>query len=153
MAQFPSDEHYAELRKKGFDGRRTDEDQWAWHAYSYGWRRIMLQTRDDLLPIDPARVWFNPTFAALAEIYWSRKLRIRAPDIAAAQRIDNSPDEIATMLARSEAARRYIDGVTSRMAKFQPYRDQARGAADRDAIRRAHEAMGVSAQERGASNG
>ena len=28
--------HYAELRAKGYAGRASDEDLWAWHAYDYG---------------------------------------------------------------------------------------------------------------------
>ncbi len=149
MARFPSDEHYAELRGKGYFGRVSDDDQWAWHAYTYGWRRIMLQTRDDLSPIDVPREWFNPSFAAQAEVYWSRKLRIRAPDLAATQRVDNSPDEIASMLARSAAARRYIAEVTSNVTSISRYQAQRKldNDRDRDAIRRVHEDLGVTANE------
>ncbi len=150
MAKFPNDEHYKALSEKGFGGRTSDDDLWAWHAYTYGWRRIMLQTRDDISPIDVRHEWFNASFAAAAEIYWSQKLRIRAPDLAAAQRVDNSPDEIASMLARSAAARRYIaDVVASNVTSLSRHQAQRKvdSDRDRDAIRRVHEDLGVTANE------
>jgi hypothetical protein len=84
-SRFPSEKHFDELKAKGFDGRRSDEDLWAWHAYDYGWRRIILQTRDDNSPIDPGRVWFNVKFAAEAEIFYARKFNKRAPDLGKAR--------------------------------------------------------------------
>jgi hypothetical protein len=82
--RFPSEAHYAELRAKGYAGRIGDEDLWAWHAYDYGWRRVMLQTRDDNSPIDPDRAWYDAKFAAEAEIFYARKLNRRAPPIGIA---------------------------------------------------------------------
>jgi hypothetical protein len=71
--RFPSDEHRDELSKKGFKGRTSDQDLFWWHAYDYGWRRVVLQDRQDGSPIDPRRKWFNTDLAAEAEQYWSRK--------------------------------------------------------------------------------
>jgi hypothetical protein len=74
-ADFPSETHYKWLKEKGFDGRQAEQDLWESHAYDYGWRRIILRTRDDNSPIDPDRRWFDEKLAALAEIFYARKFK------------------------------------------------------------------------------
>jgi len=59
----------------------TDDARRFWHGYDYGWRRIALQNREDKSPIDPDKAWFNAELAARAEIFWSKELGIRAPDL------------------------------------------------------------------------
>lgn len=95
--RFPSEAHLVELKAKGDDGRRSDDDLWAWHAYDYGWRRVMLNTRDDISPLDPKHEWFNAGLAAKAEIFYCRKLNKPAPDLAArtGHRPAPTADEIA----------------------------------------------------------
>jgi hypothetical protein len=76
---FPSEGHYQELRAKGFEGRIANQDLWAWHAYDYGWRRVILQRRDDNSPIDPDKRWFDASLAAAAEVLYCRKFGKRIP--------------------------------------------------------------------------
>ena len=40
-----------------------------------------MQTRDDRVPTDHDRVWFDAGLAAQAEIFWSRVSGIRAPPL------------------------------------------------------------------------
>jgi hypothetical protein len=68
IRHFPSQEHYEELKAKGFNGRVSDEDKRAWHAYDYGWRRVMLGRREDISPLDPGRQQFNADLADQAEL-------------------------------------------------------------------------------------
>jgi hypothetical protein len=76
---FPSEGHYQELKAKGFEGRIADEDLWAWHAYDYGWRRVILRCRDDNSPIDPDKRWFDGRLAAEAEVFCCCKFGKRIP--------------------------------------------------------------------------
>jgi hypothetical protein len=72
IADFPSAKHWQRLEDKGFNGRVTDEDLWAYHAYDYAWRRVALHSVQDHSPIDPERKWFNAKLVAEAEGAGSR---------------------------------------------------------------------------------
>jgi len=76
---FPSDEHYEELKSKGSHGRISRRDQLCWHAYDYGWRRVVLQDVHGNSPIDPKRKRFDANLVAAAEKYWSRKYHGSGP--------------------------------------------------------------------------
>jgi hypothetical protein len=87
LPSFPSVEHKRMLKdlaatNRGLDiSILTDECRRQWHAYDYGWRRVYLQTRDDISPIDHGRVWFDDNLAAEAEIFWCRVAGKKAPNL------------------------------------------------------------------------
>jgi len=43
------------------------EDLWRWHAYDYGWRRVMLGDQRRISTLDPEGRWFDAALAADAE--------------------------------------------------------------------------------------
>jgi hypothetical protein len=82
---FPSEAHRAHLRarleaaKWFFDRAFTDaETRYQWHAYDYGWRRVVLGDRRRLSPIDEGGVWFDARLADEAEAMFRRKFGKRA---------------------------------------------------------------------------
>jgi hypothetical protein len=85
--KFPDLQHRLALKKvaqtkRGFDfDLLTEIQRKEWHAYDYGERRIYLQTRDDQIPTDPDKVWFDAELAAQAEIFWSKVSGKQAPPL------------------------------------------------------------------------
>jgi hypothetical protein len=142
IARFPSEEHYETLKDKGFDGRVIDEDLWAWHAYTYGWRRVMLQTRDDALPIDEGKHWFSAELAAQAEAFYCKKFRKPAPPLESAtqQARERTPEELA-----------YVENcmrkIRANLSAFQHRNRYVMEDDDRDALQRVREELGVTATE------
>jgi len=140
--QFPSEKHYEQLKAKGFEGRVLDADLWWWHAYDYGWRRIILQTRADNSPIDLGRAWRDPQLAANAEVFYAEKFGKKAPDIET-HRPPPTPEQIDHV----ERCRELF------IANVQAYLKRNRAAwgevhdETRTALKRAHEALGVTVQE------
>lgn len=96
-AQWPGHDHQQLLRQRcatfekqkdgsqktaGYDPNKlTEIERWQWYAYGYALRRLALQTRDDCLPTDPLKAWFDGDLAAQAEIAFSRELGIKAPNL------------------------------------------------------------------------
>ena len=142
IAGFASAEHRdALVAKLRTDSLVMDEDLWAWHAYNYGWRRVMLQTRDDVLAIDPGRHWYDAALAAEAEIFYCRKFHKQAPPIGKPQqRGERTPEEVAHV-------ERCVQQIIAMMAAFDARNRAVWGPRqdDRDALRRVREALGVTA--------
>jgi hypothetical protein len=147
IREFPSDVHYEQQKAKGFDAR-AGSDLWQWHAYDYGWRRIMLQTRDDISPIDPQKKWFDPALAASAEIYYARKFKRPAPPLMQnALRQTPTPEEIERVECCAGLALSNIKQFGERNRRqFRLHGDPH--VADREALRRYHESLGASSTER-----
>jgi hypothetical protein len=151
ISRFPSDKHYEELKKKGFDGRALNtDDMYAWHAYDYGWRRIMLQTREDNSPIDPSKRWYDQAMAAECERFYSRKFYRRPPPLVSEerqQRRPRPPEELAYV----ENCIRQIRANLSTFAERNRAAMEASKAGEledeRDALRRVREELGVAATE------
>jgi hypothetical protein len=76
-SNFPSDGHRQKLKTKASSSTLDTEDLWYWHAYEYGWRRVMIGGDD--LPVDPEKRWFNAELAAAAEVFFCRKFNKRPP--------------------------------------------------------------------------
>lgn len=77
MGTFPSREHHAALRQRfRQDGTKifSSDDRFHWHAYDYGWRRVMLGDQRHISPIDPTGEWFNEFLANGAEAFWRAKM-------------------------------------------------------------------------------
>jgi hypothetical protein len=147
-AAFPSERHYEALKAKGFEGRIDVRDLWHWHAYDYGWRRVMLQTRDDNSPIDPKREWFDASLAAEAEIFYAKKFDRRAPNLSTSK-APPTPEQIAHV-------ERCAQQIIANIAAFADRNRNTFGSAKvdlRDAIQRTHEALGVTATETGRDDG
>jgi hypothetical protein len=109
---FPTKEHWESVKKKVSEHLTlTDPEMRAWQNYNYGWRRVMLQTRDDQLPTDPERKWFNAELAARAEIFFSKLFNRRAPDLpgeapaSKPARVESPREEIARVYRQ-----RYSEG-------------------------------------------
>lgn len=83
---------------------RTTEERWFYHAYDYGWRRVVLFDSSDQSHIDPDKLWFDARLAAQAEAMWRKHFRRPAPMRRAAL----SPEEIAAVSALGEKARENI---------------------------------------------
>ncbi len=67
----------------------SDEDRWRWHAYDYGWRRVMLDDFTKRSPIDDAGEWFNASGAREAELFFRRKFnRPEKPSVPAPSHAD-----------------------------------------------------------------
>jgi hypothetical protein len=142
IARFPSEEHYEDLKSKGFEGHVIDEDLWAWHAYAYGWRRVMLQTRDDALPIDDGKHWFSAELAAQAEAFYSKKFRERAPPLESAtqQGLERTPEELACV-------ENCMREIRANLARFQHRNRSVMEDDHRGALQRVREELGVTATE------
>lgn len=75
------------LRTAGWNLERAfiDEQQrWFWHAYDYGWRRVVMGDNRKFSPIDPdkgdgAGKWYDASLAAVAEKFYRTKLNKPAP--------------------------------------------------------------------------
>src|SRR5271170_3944129 len=89
---FPSEDHRAALvgRKDLSDGEREQ-----YHAYDYGWRRVMLSNFARTSPIDPEGAWFRPQPVEQAEAMYRQKFARRKtkatlfePANASAEQID-----------------------------------------------------------------
>jgi hypothetical protein len=142
---FPSESHYRELTNKGLQGRVVDEDLWAWQAYDYGWRRIMLYSRDDRSPIDPQRQWYDTRLAADAEIFFSKKFGKRCPPLAPSHSPDEPPKRTKEELAYVDACMRE---VKANLAAFLDAAVMAPRATEQpDALQRIRDALGVTATE------
>jgi len=100
-AKFPSDENLKHLRQKLRDGNfslnaLTDEERWYYYAYDYGFRRVKLRTRDDMLPTDLDHDWRDQRLAVMAEAFYSRKLGLPRPDLGPAGfKPEPTPEEVA----------------------------------------------------------
>jgi hypothetical protein len=94
LEMFPSMAHREVLRHVPLS-TMTDEQKWHWYAYSYGFKRIYLQTRDDVIAIDPLKLWFDPLMAAEAEVFWARVAGRGAPPLPEPRRPRPTPEEIA----------------------------------------------------------
>lgn len=44
-------------------------DRWNWHAYDYGFRRVVWDVYDRSSPLDPLGEWFNAALADAAEAF------------------------------------------------------------------------------------
>ncbi len=56
----------------------SEEDQWCWHAYTYGFRRVQLGQFANTSPVDERGDWYNADMAARAERYYRQKFGVRA---------------------------------------------------------------------------
>jgi hypothetical protein len=92
--RFPNIEDHQALRQLLLSSM-SDDQSWRWFSYAYGFRRVALQTRDDVLPIDPLKKWFDPDLAAQAEAFWARTMGRRAPPLPEPRRPDPTAEEIA----------------------------------------------------------
>ena len=61
-----------EERKKVGINNLSDTARWHYHAYDYGWRRVVLGQGAPNSPIDPEAKWFNGPLADRAEEMWRR---------------------------------------------------------------------------------
>jgi len=148
MAEFPSKDHHAALAERMKAARYDltavgEHDCWAWFAYNYGWRRVVMQTRDDDLAIDPVKTWFNVDLAARAEIFWARKLGKRAPDLSK-ERVEPTPEQIADASRKTRIAVALIAEYVERNRHGFSGRQLV---SDREALRRVREEFGVRAEE------
>jgi hypothetical protein len=57
----------------------SEDDRWLWHAYDYGWRRVVLDDVAKTSPIDRDGVWFDAALAYSAETFYRRKFNKPAP--------------------------------------------------------------------------
>lgn len=55
----------------------SDEDRYRYHAYNYGWQRVMLGRMEPVEPLDPNGDWFIASMAERAEEYHRQKMRMR----------------------------------------------------------------------------
>ena len=67
---FPSPTHHAHLRQSARSRRLADDELWHWHAYDYGWRRVMLGDTRQTSPIDPQGSWWDAPLVARATAFW-----------------------------------------------------------------------------------
>jgi hypothetical protein len=150
IARFPSEAHYENLKTKGFADRVVDEDLWAWHAYDYGWRRIMLQTRDDNSPIDPQRQWFDAEMATKAELFYSTKFHRKCPPLVSAappQHSPRPPEELAYVEDRMREIRANVAMFEARNRAAMKVAGAGELESDRGALQRVREELGVTATE------
>lgn len=81
---FPSEGNHNRLRRSLMDHKGsmesfTDLECWWWHAYDYGWRRVMLGERNHQSPIDPDGDWCNTLLVDQAEVFWRAKTHRNPP--------------------------------------------------------------------------
>ena len=84
VTAFPSNTHLADLRQRLKDGKfqwnvLTESDLWHYHAYDYGFRRVMLNDFSQDYPLDPHGRWFSALLAEAAEDFYRRKLKRPKP--------------------------------------------------------------------------
>lgn len=91
MGDFPSEENLKALRRIGIVGLHDDVDLWRYHAYQYGFRRVVLRNFDGAYPMDPDGEWLDPYMVDRAEEFWRRKLGKGRQEIFARA---SSPDDI-----------------------------------------------------------
>lgn len=63
-----------------FDAKRgynhlTTQEKWFHHAYIYGMRRVLLNSREEKSPVDPDGTWYNSELADEAEEYYRQQYR------------------------------------------------------------------------------
>lgn len=80
---------------------RTTEERWFYHAYDYGWRRVVLFDSSDQSHIDPDKLWFDARLAAQAEAMWRKHFRRPAP----LRQAPPSSAEVAAVTALASKAR------------------------------------------------
>lgn len=70
---FPSEDHRAELvtQRKGYG--LTDGEREMYHAYVYGFRRVMLGNFARTSPVDPEGTWFRPQRVEQVEAMYRAK--------------------------------------------------------------------------------
>lgn len=88
---FPSLEHYQLIRKKLRDSGYaafTRDDVWYYHAYDYGWRRVFLNQRNEVSPIDEDGQWFNGLMVDRTEQVFQNRKDAGRKAIAAARDAD-----------------------------------------------------------------
>jgi hypothetical protein len=161
VLRFPSDEHLKNLRQRLTNGKFelttvfTDQETWFYYAYDYGFRRVKFQTRDDVIGNDLDKRWYNADMAAAAEIYYSRKLGFKPPDIEPSIYREHSDEEIskvgrAVRIACQNIAK-WADRSKRAFAVPKPVSAEAYGVSakpkaewqDDDAIRRNAQALGL----------
>jgi hypothetical protein len=122
---FPSDENHKGLRRLSRKDGNPDStlnlalldeaDRWHFHAYDYGWRRVVLDDRSDQSPLDPwPRSWFDEHSVAVAEAYWRRRLNRPAPDEIEYRAGPRSAEDIEWVTRAANRARAAIEAFTSR---------------------------------------
>lgn len=91
MPTFPSGANRTALHQKlqaisgGKEANKLDlnllstEERWHWHAYDYGWRRVIKSDRQPVSPIDPDGDWYDAALAQAAELYWRRRFNKPTP--------------------------------------------------------------------------
>jgi hypothetical protein len=68
MTAFPSREHHAALCEKvKAQAALSDAERRDWHAYVYGWRRVLLCNSERFSPVDPSGQYFHASRVGLAE--------------------------------------------------------------------------------------
>jgi hypothetical protein len=77
MSTFPSLEHRESLQQKFKAGgyswsALTHPERSQYHAYDYGWRRVVLDDAKRVSPIDQEGRWFDPYLIGQAEAMWRR---------------------------------------------------------------------------------
>lgn len=83
LPMFPSKTHLAHLRHACRTAGLTslsDEDRWFWHAYVYGFRRAILESKTLTSPIDTLGRWYDENLATAAE-HWYRSHSRVEPNI------------------------------------------------------------------------
>jgi hypothetical protein len=115
----------------------AEPDRWHWHAYDYGWRRVMLDEKVDQSPIDRYKRWFEPRLANVAEGFWRRALNKPLP----VKHPPATAEEIADTECLCNEARASLDAWARRNKRaFAAKRDI-------DPIKRVRDAMGVRVAE------
>jgi hypothetical protein len=134
----------------GFNARALNpDDMYHWHAYGYGWRRIMLQTRDDRSPIDPDKQWYREELAAAAEWFYSRQFNGRPPPplVSDAPRRPRTPGELAHVENCMREIRKNLATFAERNRAALEAAKVGELEYERDALRRVREGLGVAATE------
>lgn len=144
---FPSKEHRKALRQPFLKtGKKSstinldllaEPDRWLWHAYDYGWRRVMVDDWEESSPIDSDGMWFDLRLANVAEGFWRRVLNKPLP----VKHPPPTADEIADAERLCDEARASLDAWARRNKRaFAAKRDI-------DPIKRVRDAMGVRVAE------
>lgn len=111
-AVFPSLEHRAELvtARKGYGV--TDGEKEQYHAYAYGFRRVMFGNFARTSPIDPAGEWFRPQRVEQAEAMYRAKFARPKPP---ATLFDPRPTASREEVAEWERQRRELATLRARI--------------------------------------
>lgn len=57
----------------------TNDERAFWHAYDYGWRRVVLEDYTPTSPIDRDGLWYDGALAYAAELHYRAKFNRPKP--------------------------------------------------------------------------